>query len=457
MQKNGCNAMGSAPVPGLVIRMSLPIILSMLVQAMYNIVDSIFVSRISEAALTAVSLSFPAQNLMIGLAGGTAVGVNALVSRALGADDREYANRVAENGVLLALVGYGIFLIFGLAGSRAFLAAQTSDARIIQYGVDYLMVVSCFSFGIFGQMLFDRLIQSTGRTKYTMLTQGVGAVINIILDPIFIFTLGMGVGGAAAATVIGQIVACVMAVIINRKKNPDLKLTLKRFRPNPVIIGRIYAIGIPSALMVAVGSVMTFLMNVILIVYTAGRETTATVFGVYFKLNSFVFMPVFGLNNGMVPIIAYNYGAKNVLRMKQAIRYSMKCAVCIMTFGMIIFEAIPLQLLALFDATEPMLEIGAPALRIIGATFPVAAICIVLNAVYQAFGLSIYSMLISLVRQMLVLVPAAWLLAMLGGRIGNDHLVWLAFPFAEVFSVSATMVFYRKLKKNVIDKIPIGQ
>ena len=450
------NKMGVMPVGRLILNMSLPMILSMLVQALYNIVDSVYVSRVSEAALTAVSLSFPAQNLMIGLATGTGVGVNALLSRALGAKDSDRANRVAENGVFLALMGYAVFLIFGLFASRAFIAAQTSQPEIIQYGEDYLSVVCCLSFGLFGQVMFERLMQATGRTIYTMYTQGVGAIINIILDPIFIFNFGMGVKGAAIATVIGQIVAFILAAVINHHKNHDVKLKLREFRPSGEIIGHIYSIGFPSVIMMAIGSVMTFLMNKILILYTTGKETSATVFGVYFKLNSFVFMPVFGLNNGVIPIIGYNYGARNRLRMLQTVKYALLFAFGFMLVGTVIFLAFPNVLLNLFDATEMMLVIGVPALRIIASTFIVAGVCIALGSVFQALGYGIYSMLVSLARQLLVLLPAAWILAQLGQSVGNDNLVWLSFPIAELVSLAVTLLLFGRLYRKVIRELPDG-
>ena len=336
MENTAENKMGVMPIGKLVLNMSVPMMISMLVQALYNVVDSIFVSMVSEEALSAVSFSFPAQNLMIGLATGTAVGVNALLSRALGAGDRERANRIAEHGVFLSMIGFLVFLLFGLFGSRAFMLSQTQNQQIVEFGVDYLTVVCCFSFGMYGQMIFERLMQATGRTFYTMITQSTGAIINIILDPIFILPKGydmglfnmpigfdMGTKGAAIATVIGQIVACILAIIINEKKNSDIQLAWRKFRPKLHLIGRIYAIGFPSVIMMAIGSIMTWLMNIILITYTTGKETAATVFGVYFKLNSFVLMPVFGLNNGVIPILAYNYGAQKRSRMTQAIRVSL--------------------------------------------------------------------------------------------------------------------------------------
>lgn len=456
MQNQTENKMGTMPVGKLVLNMSLPIILSMLVQAMYNIVDSVYVSRVSEAALTAVSLSFPAQNLMIGLATGTGVGVNALLSRALGAKDQERANRVAENGVFLALVGFVVFLLFGLFGSRIFISSQTDKTEIINYGVDYLTIVCGCSFGMYGQIMFERLMQATGRTIYTMYTQGIGAIINIVLDPIFIFTFDMGVKGAAVATVIGQIVAFILAVILNHKKNPEVRLKLREFRPSGEIIGHIYSIGLPSVIMVAIGSVMTFLMNIILITYTTGKETAATVFGVYFKLNSFAFMPVFGLNNGVIPIIGYNYGAQNRKRMISAIKVALVIAMIFMLIGTVLFIAVPDVLLGLFDANQTMLDIGIPALRIIATTFPIAALCIVLGSMFQALGHGMYSMLTSLARQLIVLVPSAYVLARIGQRIGNDNLVWISYPIAEVVSLAVTIFLFVRLYRKVIRHIPDG-
>ena len=452
MENTAENKMGVMPIGKLVLNMSVPMMISMLVQALYNVVDSIFVSMVSEEALSAVSFSFPAQNLMIGLATGTAVGVNALLSRALGAGDRERANRIAEHGVFLSMIGFLVFLLFGLFGSRAFMLSQTQNQQIVEFGVDYLTVVCCFSFGMYGQMIFERLMQATGRTFYTMITQGTGAIINIILDPIFILPKGydmglfsmpigfdMGTKGAAIATVIGQIVACILAIIINGKKNPDIQLALRKFRPKLHLIGRIYAIGFPSVIMMAIGSIMTWLMNIILITYTTGKETAAT---------------VFGLNNGVIPILAYNYGAQKRSRMTQAIRVSLCYASAFMLIGTILFLAIPDVLLGFFNATETMLAIGEPALRIIASTFIVAGVCIVLGSVFQALGFSVYSMIVSLARQLLVLVPVAWALAAIGQRVGNDTLVWISFPVAEVMSAVVTAVLFIRLNKKVISQIP---
>ena len=449
------NKMGSMPVGKLIINMSLPMVISMLVQALYNVVDSVFVSRISEQALTAVSLAFPAQNLMIGVATGTGVGVNALLSRALGEKNKGRVSKVAENGVFLALVGYALFLVFGLFGSRVFMASQTQVSEIIEMGTEYLTVCCGLSFGIFGEIMFERLMQSTGRTFYTMITQGVGAIFNIIFDPIFIFTLDMGVTGAALATVLGQIVAFILAIVLNHKHNPDVRLSAKGFKPDLRMIGEIYAIGVPSIIMVCIGSVMTFLMNKILILYTAGKETAATVFGVYFKLNSFIFMPIFGLNNGIIPIVAYNYGAKNRARMVQAVKIAAIIACSVMFVGMLLFLTIPGTLLSLFDASETMLAIGEPALRIISTSFTFAGVCIVLGSIFQALGHSVYSMIVSFIRQLVVLVPCAYLLARVGQRVGNDNLVWLSYPIAEVFSLAVTLILFAKLYRNVIMEVPL--
>ena len=327
------NKLGVMPISKLIWNMSLPIIASMLVQALYNIVDSVFVSRVSEQALTAVSLAFPAQNLMIGLATGTAVGVNALMGRALGAQMRERADRVANNGVFLAVVGFLISAVLGLTCADLFFRSQTQVENIIQMGNEYLRIVTIGSLGMFCQIMYERLLQGTGRSLLSMYTQGLGAIVNIVLDPVFIFVLDMGVAGAAVATIIGQFCGCALAIYFNHKKNTDITLSIKGFRPDWSLIGEIYAIGLPSVIMVGIGSVMTFLMNKILITYHSAHETAATAFGVYFKLNSFIFMPVFGMNNGIIPIVAYNYGAQNRRRMMETIKRGTLYASCIMVAG----------------------------------------------------------------------------------------------------------------------------
>ena len=451
------NKLGVMPITKLIWNMSLPIIASMLVQALYNIVDSWFVSRVSEQALTAVSLAFPAQNLMIGLATGTAVGVNALMGRALGAGLRERADRVANNGVFLAVVGFVISALLGLTCSDVFFRSQTQVESIIQMGNDYLRIVTIGSLGMFCQIMYERLLQGTGRSLLSMYTQGLGAIINIVLDPIFIFGLKMGVTGAAVATIIGQFCGFALAVWFNHRKNTDITLSLRGFRPDFRLIGEIYAIGLPSVIMIAIGSVMTFLMNKILITYHAAHETAATAFGVYFKLNSFIFMPIFGLNNGVIPIVAYNYGAQNRRRMMATIKRSTLYACCIMVFGTVLFWAIPDTLLRLFDASDVMLAAGVPALRIIALSFCMAGTCIALGSSFQALGKSMYSMVTSIVRQLVFLVPIAYVLARYGAAIGNSDLVWWCYPIAEVSSLLLTLVFFRHIYKTVIAPIPEGR
>ena len=451
------NKLGTMPISKLIWNMSLPIIASMLVQALYNIVDSVFVSRVSEQALTAVSLAFPAQNLMIGLATGTAVGVNALMGRALGAGMRERADRVANNGIFLAVVGFVISALLGLTCSDLFFRSQTQVESIIAMGNDYLHIVTIGSLGMFCQIMYERLLQGTGRSLLSMYTQGLGAIVNIILDPVCIFVLDMGVAGAAVATIIGQFCGCALAIYFNHKKNADITLSLRGFRPDWRLIGEIYAIGLPSVIMIAIGSVMTFLMNKILITYHSAHETAATAFGVYFKLNSFVFMPLFGMNNGVIPIVAFNYGAQNRRRMVETIKRSALYASCIMVFGMALFLLIPGPLLKIFDATDTMLTVGVPALRIISLSFCMAGACIALGSSFQALGKSIYSMITSIVRQLVFLVPIAYVLARYGASIGNDDLVWWCYPIAEIASLFLTLGFFRHVYRTMIAGIPEGR
>ena len=448
------NKLGVMPIKKLIWNMSLPIIVSMLVQALYNIVDSVFVSWVSEASLTAVSLAFPAQNLMISLAAGTAVGVNALMGRALGAKKQQRADAVAMNGLFLALVGFAVCAVLGLTLSDFFFRSQTDVEEIVQMGNQYLMIVVGGAAGAFVQVMLERRLQGTGHSSLSMYTQGAGAIINIILDPIFIFVLDMGVAGAAVATVIGQICACIFALVLNIKKNPEIRLVFRGFRPNWRIIGSIYAIGLPSVVMMAIGSVMTFLMNKILITYHSARETAATAFGIYFKLNSFVFMPVFGLNNGVVPIIAYNYGAQQRARMIETIKRSTLYASCIMIIGMALFQIFPATLLKIFKATDTMMSVGVPALRIISLSFCLAGACIALGGCFQALGKSVYSLVVSFIRQLVLLIPVAFVLAQIGHSMGNDNLVWWCYPIAEVFSLGVSLLCYRRLYRTLISKLP---
>lgn len=433
------NKMGYMPEGKLLINMSLPMMVSMLVQAMYNIVDSIFVSRISEDALTAVSLAFPLQSLMIAIAAGTGVGVNALISRALGEKKQEKVNQVAMNGVFVYAISYIVVAIIGLLAVRPFYAMQTGagQEQILELGVTYLTIVMVFSFGIFAQFIFERMLQATGRTFPTMISQMVGAIINIILDPILIFGWfglpSLGIAGAAIATIIGQIIAATIAFVYNMKKNPDVALSVKGFRPNGQIIREIYMIGVPSIIMQSIGSVMTAGMNLILMGLSS---TSAAVFGVYFKLQSFFFMPVFGLNNGLIPILSFNYGAKNKSRMLNTLKYGYGIACFFLMLGLAAFELIPSQLLLLFDASEEMLAIGIPALRIIGVHFIIAWFCIVTGTLFQAVGDAMYSLYVSVARQLVVLLPAAYILA----KIGGLSLIWWCFPIAEVMSMVISLI-----------------
>lgn len=443
------NKMGVMSVNKLLITMSLPMMISMLVQALYNIVDSIFVSKINEYALRAVSLAFPIQSLMIAVAVGTAVGLNAFLSKTLGEKDYEKANVIAENGVFIEFASFLVFAVIGLLVSRPFFLSQTDIPEVAKYGTIYLTICCCASFGIFTQMAFERLLQSTGKTFYTMITQGVGAVTNLILDPIFIFGLfglpEMGVAGAALATVLGQVVAGGLAIYFNHKVNTELHLSFKGFRPDGHLILQIYKVGIPSIVMQAIGSVMTYGMNLILGAFGAAQ----TVFGIYFKLQSFIFMPVFGLNNGMVPIIAYNYGAKKRERVIQTMKSSILYAVGIMLVGLVVMEIIPAQLIGLFNATDELIELGVPALRIICLSFCFAGFCIVVGSVFQALGNGVYSMIISIARQLCVLLPVAYLLSL----SGNVNLIWWSFPIAEIASVTMSTFFLVKINREVISKI----
>ena len=441
------NKMGTMPIAPLLAGMAVPMMISMLVQALYNIVDSVFVSRISENALNAVSLAFPVQNLMIAVAIGTGVGINALLSKSLGEKNYERANLAAVNGVFLGVCSAAAFAVLGLLFSRTFFTVQTDVAEIVEGGAAYVWVCTVCSPGIFIAISFERLLQATGRTVYSMISQMVGAVVNIIFDPIFIFVLGMGVVGAAWATVLGQVVGAALGVYFNATRNPEITVKLRGFRPNRAIISRIYSVGVPSIIMASIGSVMTFGLNKILIGFT----TTATaVFGVYFKLQSFVFMPVFGMNNGLVPIVAYNFGARKPERMVKAVRLGVIYATAIMAAGVALFQLIPHLLLGLFDASDYMLEIGVPALRIISFHFLLAGFGIVSSSFFQSLGHGVLSLIISLVRQLIVLLPAAWLLSL----SGQLNMVWWAFPIAEIFSVTLSILFliyaYRKEVKPML-------
>ena len=441
------NKMGVMPVNKLIITMSVPMILSMLVQALYNIIDSMFVAQLSENALTDVSLAFPAQNLMIAVSTGTGVGINANLSRRLGEKNFERANKIANHAIFLAVLSYLAFAIFGIFFAETFFRMQTDIPDIVEYGTTYLRICTICSIGIFGEIAFERLLQSTGKTFYAMIVQMVGAITNIILDPIFIFGFGgipaMGVAGAAIATVSGQIIACIVGYFINNAKNTEIKLSLRSFRPEKAIISNIYSVGIPSIIMASIGSIMTFGMNKILIGFTS---TATAVFGVYFKLQSFIFMPVFGLNNGTVPIIAYNYGARKPDRIVKTLKLAITYAVAIMFFGFVAFQTIPDKLLMIFNASDLMQEIGVPALKIISLSFMAAGYGIACSSMFQALGHGMMSLYMSVVRQLVVLLPVAFIMA----KVGGLHYVWYAFPISEVTSVILATVFLTKIYKHKI-------
>ena len=444
------NKMGVMPVTKLLLNMSLPIMLSMLVMACYNIVDSIFVAQINENALTAISLAFPVQTLMIAVSIGTAIGVNALLAMKLGQKDSDAVNKIAMNGLFLSVCSFIVFFILGFLFTKPYLKTQTSDGQIIQFGSEYLKIITMASSALFVSTMSDRLLQATGRTFYTMITQLVGAITNIILDPLMIFGIGpfpkMGMAGAAWATVIGQIFSAVVSLYFNLKKNPDIHFKLKGFKPNSLIIGQIYKIGIPSILLQSINSVTTYGMNLILGTFSA---TAIAVYGVYFKLNSFIFMPVFGLTTGMVPIVSYNYGAGNAERIKKTVKSTILIAVSIMIFGIVIFELFPAELLMLFKASEHMLGIGCTAMRIIAPSFIGAAIAITFGSTFQALGKSFLSMTVSFVRQIVVLLPVAYFLS----RTGKLENVWFCFLVAEIFAISLSAFFMHRIKKTMLDKL----
>lgn len=444
------NKMGVMPVNKLLISMSLPMVASMLVQALYNIVDSMFVAQLSEDALTAVSLAFPAQNLMIAVGTGTGVGINALISRSLGEKNKERANLIANNGLILYVISGIVFALFGIFGSEIFFKLQIDDPEIVQLGTEYLRICCLLSTAIFLQFGFERILQATGRTFYTMLTQGLGAIINIIMDPILIFGWfgmpAMGIRGAAIATVFGQSCAALFAFWFNKKKNDDIIINPKRYHLQAQAVKSIYSIGVPSICMASIGSVMTFGMNKILITFTS---TAAAVFGVYFKLQSFIFMPVFGLNNGMVPIIGFNYGARKPDRLMATMKLATKYAMSIMTVGTIIFWAFTPHLLGIFNASEQMLEIGTPALRLISLSFLLAGFNIIRISTMQALGHGVISLTVSVLRQLVVLLPSAFVFS----RIWGLSATWISFPLAECVALLITIMFWKKVYRNEIKPI----
>lgn len=446
------NKMGTMPTNRLLITMSLPMVISMLVQALYNIVDSIFVAKISENALTAVSMAFPIQSLMIAFAAGTGVGINSYLSKSLGEKKFKEASDSARNGILLAFITWMVFAVVGFFISELFYKAMTDDKEIIAYGVSYLRIVTVISLGVFMQITFERLLQSTGKTIYSMFMQGTGAIINIILDPILIFGLlgfpKMGVAGAAVATVSGQIIAMILGVVLNIFKNKEINVSFIGFKPSARIIKKIYAVGFPSIIMQSITSVMTYLLNKICISFT---PTAVSVVGIYFKLQSFIFMPIFGMTNGLVPIVAYNYGARHKSRIISVFKLAVMISVSYMVLGVIIFWAIPQILFSFFNASDEMLKIGIPALRIISLSFIPAGFCIIIISTFQALGHGIYSLIISVARQLVVLIPVA----IISSKLFGLNAVWSAFPIAEIASILLCIIFARRVYKSsiaVLDK-----
>ena len=439
--------MGTMPIPKLLITMSGPMRISMLVQALYNVVDSMFVSRISEAALTAVSLAYPVQNLMIAVATGTGVGINALLSRNLGKKNFAQANRVASNTIFLGVVSSLAVALLGIVGTRFYFTVQVSDPEIIQLGCDYLFWIMVLSIGCFGQVLLSRLLQSTGKTVYSMVIQLVGAVLNIILDPILIFGLlgcpALGVTGAAIATVISQFVGLGLGIYYNWRKNPEIRITLSGMRPNLPVISRIYSVGLPSILMQAVPSVLIFGLNQILVSFS---ETAAAVYGVWFKLQGFAFLPIIGMNNGVVPIVAYNYGARKPDRIVKTVKLAVQVALCIMAVAIALFQLAPDKLLGFFQASPDMLTIGVPALRTMSLCFIVGGFTIVASSFLQALGKGLLSMSIAVFRQLLLVLPMAWLFSL----SGSLNLVWFAFPVAEVLAGLLTAYSIYRIYHRVI-------
>ena len=446
------NKMRTRPVGRLLYTMALPLAVSMLVQAFYNVVDSVSVSQISESAVTALSLAFPIQNLQIGCATGIAVGVNSLLSRSLGEGDREKANQAAGNGILLVSFFIAAFMIFGAVGTKPYYLMQSSVTETVEGGTAYTTICCLFTLGIFVEILGERLLQASGRTVYTLFTQGTGAVLNILLDPVFIFGnefLGiapMGMAGAAVATVIGQWVAAILAVVFNLTKNPDVRFALRYLKPDRRVIGKILGVGIPSMVMMAIGSVMNFAMNSIFLSFPQHGETPAAVFGIYFKLQSFVLMPIFGLNNASISIIAYNYGARAPGRITKTLKFALGGALTFMLLGLAVFQLVPELLLSIFDPSPAFREMGISALRIVSIHFPFAAVGIALGASFQALGNGIYSTICSVCRQLVALVPAAYLLSL----TGDVHLVWWAFPIAEVVSLMVTLILFTRIYRRKV-------
>ena len=439
--------MGVMPVGKLLFNMALPMIISMIVQALYNVVDSIYVSQVSESAVTALSLAFPVQNMQIGFGLGIAVGVNSLLSKSLGERNQEAANYAAGNGILLVVIATALFMLFGAFGARPYFEMQSTVTETVEGGVAYTSICCLFTLGCFTQLLGERLLQSSGRTVYTMISQSAGAIINIILDPIFIHgrfgVPAMGIAGAAVATVIGQWIAAAMVLYFNFRFNPEVQLGLKYLRPSVPALRPILAVGVPTLVMNSIGSVMNFGMNQI---FQGFQETATGVFGIYYKLQSFFFMPLFGINNATISIVAYNYGARQPERMTKTLQKALVTGLCFMLFGLAVFQLMPELLLGMFNPSEEFMHMGVKALRIISIHFPIASIGIMLGASFQALGNGTYSTIVSLCRQLLVLLPVAYLLSL----TGDVNAVWWSFPIAEVVSAAVTLLLYRRLYREKI-------
>ncbi|MBQ7415928.1 MAG: MATE family efflux transporter [Oscillospiraceae bacterium] len=448
------NKMGVMPVGKLLVNMATPMIIAMLVQAFYNVVDSYFVSRISdqkeirESAIAAMSLAFAVQNILIGFAVGIGVGVNALLSKSLGEGNQERANRAAGNGMTLAVLATLIFMVFGVVGTRPYFQMMSNSALTVKFGTQYISICCLFSLGVFIEVLGERLLQASGRTMYTMVTQGVGAVINIILDPILIFGYGpfpeMGIAGAAVATVAGQWVAAILAILFNLKFNPDVQFGLRYFKLRADVVKPVLTVGIPSVIMNSIGSVMNIGINKILQGFTQYGEVPVNVFGIYFKLQSFFFMPLFGMNNATISIVAFNYGARKPERITKTLKIACTSALVFMLAGLAVFQAVPELLLGIFDTSADFLHMGGRALRIISLCFPFAAVCIALGASFQALGNGMYSTIVSLCRQLIVLLPVAYLLSL----TGEVNAVWWAFPVAELMSLTATVILFVRIYRR---------
>lgn len=441
------NKMGTMEVRRLILTMSLPIMISMLVQALYNIVDSMFVARVSEAALAAVSLCYPIQMIMVVVACGTGIGINALLSRYLGEKKREKASQVAMHGLFCAICNWLVFAVIGLFFSEAFLRLFSDDVQIIMMGISYMQICTICSFGVFVQITYERIMQSTGNTIYNMVIQGVGALINIILDPIFIFGLGpvpaLGTAGAAIATVIGQIVAMFLGIIITQKKVREIQLSVRGFHLDGMIMKAMYRIAIPAILMQSIMSFMTVMMNMILAPFS---EMAVSVFSIYYKLQQFVFMAVLGMNNALIPILSYNYGANQMERIREGIRFALWMSCVIMAIGTVVFQLFPTQLLYLFDAKETLLLIGISALRTISVSFVFAGISMVLCSVFQALGSPNHSLLVTLLRQMVILLPLAYGFS---SAFGLD-MCWWSFPITEVLCALLSLYLLRSVQKRVL-------